>query len=251
MRVIGVIPARYKSSRLEGKALADINGKTMVQHVYERARLARNLNDVLVATDDERILRAVAGFGGRAVMTSVDHRSGTDRVAQAIASDAADVIVNIQGDEPMLDPIMIEEVVEPFRRGTAAGIVTLKKEVFLDSEFADPSVVKVVTDALGFALYFSRSLIPFPQAGSPHFRVFEHVGIYAYSRESLLKLAALPVSPLEEVESLEQLRALENGISILVVETASKSQSISVDTAADLERVRAALLATSAQRINA
>ena len=251
MRVIGVIPARYKSSRLEGKALADIHGKTMVQHVYERARLAKNLDDVVVATDDERILRAVVDFGGRAVMTSIDHRSGTDRVAEAIAFDPADVIVNIQGDEPMLDPAMIEEVVGPFRRGAATGIVTLKKEVFHDSEFADPGVVKVVTDADGLALYFSRSLIPFPHARGPRFRVFEHVGVYAYSRESLLKLAALPVSSLEEVESLEQLRALENGISILVVETASKGESISVDTAADLERVRAALLATSTQRITA
>jgi 3-deoxy-manno-octulosonate cytidylyltransferase (CMP-KDO synthetase) len=238
MRVIGVIPARYKSSRLEGKALADIHGKTMVQHVYERARQAKNLDDVVVATDDQRIFRAVLAFGGKATMTSVDHRSGTDRVAEAVASDPADVIVNIQGDEPMLDPLMIEEVVEPFRQGTVAGIVTLKKEVFHDAEFADPGVVKVVTDAHGRALYFSRSLIPFPRPGSQYFRVFEHVGVYAYSRESLFTVAALPVSPLEEIESLEQLRALENGISILVVETASKIQSISVDTAMDLERVR-------------
>jgi 3-deoxy-manno-octulosonate cytidylyltransferase (CMP-KDO synthetase) len=241
MRVIGVIPARYKSSRLEGKPLADILGKPMIQHVYERARLARNLDDVIVATDDESIRRAVVEFGGKVVMTSAEHRSGTDRVAEAIASDRADVVVNIQGDEPMLDPVMLEEVVAPFRQGTSVGLVTLKKEVFRDDEFADPGVVKVVTDPNGMALYFSRSLIPYPRNRTRHFRVFEHVGVYAYTRECLLKLAALPVSPLEEIESLEQLRALENGIPILVVETKSCAQSISVDTQVDLERVREAL----------
>jgi len=241
MRVIGVIPARYKSSRLEGKPLADILGRSMVQHVYERARQARNLDEVLVATDDERIRHAVETFGGKAVMTSAEHRSGTDRVAEAIATLDADVIVNIQGDEPMLDPVMLEEVVEPFTQGTAAGLVTLKKEVFHDSEFTDPGVVKVVTDPHGNALYFSRSLIPYARNRTPHLRVFEHVGVYAYSRACLLRLASLPVSPLEEIESLEQLRALENGIGILVVETRSRAHSISVDTPEDLERVRAAM----------
>src|SRR6185369_13247689 len=241
MRVIGVIPARYKSSRFEGKPLADIHGKPMVQHVYERARLARNLDDVLVATDDQRIYRAVEAFGGKAVMTSEEHRSGTDRVAEAMASDAADVVVNVQGDEPMLDPLMLEEVVAPFRQGTPVGLVTLKKEVFHDWEFADPGVVKVVTDPQGIALYFSRSLIPYPRNRVAHFRVFEHVGVYAYTRECLLRLAALPVSHLEEIEGLEQLRALENGIAILVIETRSRAQGISVDTQADLERVREAM----------
>src|SRR5262245_15181592 len=241
MRVIGVIPARYRSSRLEGKPLADILGKPMIQHVYERARQASNLDCVVVATDDERIRRAVADFGGEAVMTSAEHRSGTDRVAEAIASDSADIVVNIQGDEPMLDPVMLEEVIEPFRQGTSAGLVTLKKEVFHDDEFADPGGVKVVTDPRGIALYFSRSLVPYPRSRTPHFRVFEHVGVYAYTRNCLLQLAALPVSPLEEIESLEQLRALENGIPILVVETQSRTQGISVDTQADLERVREAL----------
>ena len=238
MRVIGVIPARFKSSRLEGKPLADILGRTMVQHVYERARLAKNLDDVLVATDDERIRRAVVDFGGKAVMTSPEHLSGTDRVAEAIAGIDADIVVHIQGDEPMLDPVMLEEVVAPFREGTSAGLVTLKKEVFHDAEFADPGVVKVVTDPRGMALYFSRSLIPYPRKRTAHFRVFEHVGVYAYRRDCLLRLAAMPVSPLEEVESLEQLRALENGIAILVLETHSRTQGISVDTLADLKRVR-------------
>src|SRR3954468_12360640 len=238
MRVIGVIPARFESSRFPGKALADILGRPMVQHVYERARRATNLDDVLVATDDERIRSAVTAFGGAVVMTSPDHRSATDRVAEAATALDADVVVNIQGDEPMLDPLMLEEVVAPFREGTAAALVTLKKEVLHDSEFADPGVVKVVTDPRGMALYFSRSLIPYPRHRTSGFRVFEHLGVYAYTRECLLRLAALPVSPLEEVESLEQLRALENGIPILVVETRSRVQAISVDTEADLERVR-------------
>lgn len=241
MRAIGIIPARFKSSRLEGKPLAEIHGKPMIQHVYERARLARNLDDILVATDDERIQRVAVGFGAKVVMTSVEHRSGTDRVAEAAASDVADVVVNIQGDEPMLDPMMLEEVIAPFRDGTAFELVTLKKQVFHETEFADPGVVKVVTAPNGAALYFSRSLIPHPHRRVTHFRVFEHVGVYAYTRECLLRLASLPVSPLEEIESLEQLRALENGIPILVVETRSQSQSISVDTYDDLERVRNAL----------
>jgi 3-deoxy-manno-octulosonate cytidylyltransferase (CMP-KDO synthetase) len=241
MRVIGVIPARFKSSRLEGKPLADILGRPMVQHVYERARQAKGLDDVIVATDDERIRRAVTDFGGKAVVTSSEHRSGTDRVAEAVAGFDADVVVNIQGDEPMLDPVMLQEVVAPFHDGTAAGIVTLKKQVFHESDFADPGVVKVVTDRRGMALYFSRSLIPFPRSRTPHFAVFEHLGVYAYTRDCLQRLSNLPVSPLEEIEGLEQLRALENGIAILVVETRSRAQTISVDTQADLERVRQAM----------
>ncbi len=238
MRIIGVIPARYKSSRLEGKPLADIHGKSMVQHVYERARRASCLDDIVVATDDERIRSTVESFGGTAVMTSADHRSGTDRVAEAVRGMDADVIVNIQGDEPMLDPAMLAEVVDPFRSGASAGVVTLKKRVMHESEFADPGVVKVVTDPAGYALYFSRSLIPYPRQRTPRFAVFEHLGLYAYTRSALMQLAELPPSELEEIESLEQLRALENGIRILVIETASRQEMLSVDTQADLERAR-------------
>ena len=214
----------------------------MVQHVYERARRASCLDDVVVATDDERIRSAVEGFGGKAVMTSADHRSGTDRVAEAVRGMDADaivnVIVNIQGDEPMLDPAMIAEVVDPFRSGASAGVVTLKKRVMHESEFADPGVVKVVTDPSGYALYFSRSLIPYPRQRTPRFAVFEHLGLYAYTQSALMRLAELPPSELEEIESLEQLRALENGIRMLVIETASRQEMLSVDTQADLERAR-------------
>jgi 3-deoxy-manno-octulosonate cytidylyltransferase (CMP-KDO synthetase) len=238
MRIIGVIPARYKSSRLEGKPLADIHGKSMVQHVYERAKSSSVLHDVVVATDDERIRANVLGFGGQVVMTSAEHRSGTDRVAETARHMDADVLVNIQGDEPMLDPLMLAELVDPFHKGTAAGMVTLKKRVVHESDFADPGVVKVVTDPAGYALYFSRSLIPFPRLRTARFAVFEHLGLYAYTREALLHLAWLPPSELEEIESLEQLRALENGIRILVIETASRQEMLSVDTQADLERAR-------------
>jgi 3-deoxy-manno-octulosonate cytidylyltransferase (CMP-KDO synthetase) len=245
MRIIGVIPARYKSSRLEGKPLADILGKPMVQHVYERAKRAPCLDEVVVATDDERIRSAVESFGGRVAMTSADHRSGTDRVAEATRNIAADVIVNIQGDEPMLDPSMLAELVEPYKSATDASIVTLKKRVAHESDFADPGVVKVVTDPAGYALYFSRSLIPYPRQPTPQFAVFEHLGLYAYTRDALMRLAELPPSTLEEIESLEQLRALENGIRILVVETASRQDMLSVDTQADLERARELLSAVS------
>jgi len=245
MRIIGVIPARYKSSRLEGKPLADILGKPMVQHVYERAKRAPCLDEVVVATDDERIRSAVESFGGMVAMTRADHRSGTDRVAEATRTIAADVIVNIQGDEPMLDPAMLAELVEPYKRATDASIVTLKKRVAHESDFADPGVVKVVTDPAGFALYFSRSLIPYPRQRTSQFAVFEHLGLYAYTRDALMRLAELPPSALEEIESLEQLRALENGMRILVVETASRQDMLSVDTQADLERARELLGAVS------
>lgn len=238
MRIAGVIPARYQSSRFPGKPLAHLLGKPMIQHVWERAQAAGCLDEVLIATDDSRIRDAVVAFGAEAVLTSTSHPSGTDRVAEAIAARNADVVVNIQGDEPMIDPLMIAEVVAPFRQGTAAELVTLKKEVFHGTEFADPGVVKVVTDPHGWALYFSRSLIPYPQRQTPHFHVYEHVGLYAYTRDCLLRLARLPVSVLEEIESLEQLRALENGIRILVLETACKTTAVSVDTPEDLEKVR-------------
>jgi 3-deoxy-manno-octulosonate cytidylyltransferase (CMP-KDO synthetase) len=246
MPIVGVIPARYKSSRFEGKPLADILGKTMVQHVFEHAKRAACLDDVVVATDDERIRSEVERFGGKAVMTGADHQSGTDRVAEAIRNIDADVIVNIQGDEPMLDPVMIGEVVAPFRGATQASVITLKKRVTQESDFEDPGVVKVVTDPAGYALYFSRSLIPHPQRRTARFAVYEHVGLYAYTRAALMQLARLPPSELEQIESLEQLRALENGIRILVVETASRQEMLSVDTQSDLERVRKLLSAVNA-----
>ena len=244
MAVIGIIPARYKSTRLEGKALADIHGKTMVQRVYENARRSPALDRVVVATDDERVLRAVAAFGGEAVMTSPGHSCGTDRVAEAALSLDAGVIVNIQGDEPLMDPIIIDECVGALRDHPEAGLGTVMKRI-PESAYHDPSVVKVVCDAGGRALYFSRSLIPYPRFRTPEFAAFEHIGVYAYRRDCLARLSRTPPSVLEQIEGLEQLRALENGIAIQVVETAFAGELVSVDTAADLERVRAILGASA------
>jgi 3-deoxy-manno-octulosonate cytidylyltransferase (CMP-KDO synthetase) len=237
MKVLGVIPARYGSTRLAGKPLADINGKPMVQWVYELACQAKTLDSVVVATDDERVSEAVEGFGGKVLLTKREHASGMDRVAEVAFDSDADIFVNIQGDEPLLDPLMIDECVEALNNGSQAQFSTVIKAVGEES-FADPSVVKVVRDNAGRALYFSRSLLPYPRNKTADFRVFEHIGLYAYSKECLRRLASLPPSPLEQIEGLEQLRALENGIAIQVVETKSRQELVSVDTQQDLERVR-------------
>ena len=238
MRVIGVIPARYKSSRLEGKALADIHGKPMIQHVWERCRPASSLDQLLVATDDVRIQEAVESFGGEVVMTDPAHASGTDRVAEAVAGVDCDVVVNIQGDEPMLDPLMIDELVEPFRGEAGTEMVTLKQLITEEPELSDPNVVKVVSDIRGDALYFSRSLVPRLGSRSKDYQAFKHLGLYAYAKPCLAKLSSLSPTPLEQIERLEQLRALENGVRIRVVLTRSQGRGVSVDTPEDLEAAR-------------
>ena len=238
MRVVGVIPARYKSSRLDGKALADIHGKPMIQHVWERCRGARSLDRLLVATDDVRIQEAVALFGGEVVMTDPGHASGTDRVAEAVRDIDCDVVVNIQGDEPMLDPLMIDELVEPFRAEAATEMVTLKQLITEEPERTDPNVVKVVSDIRGNALYFSRSLIPSLSSRAKDYGAYKHLGLYSYSKDCLAKLSSLSAAPLEQIERLEQLRALENGVRIRVVLTRSQGRGVSVDTPEDLETVR-------------
>jgi 3-deoxy-manno-octulosonate cytidylyltransferase (CMP-KDO synthetase) len=240
MKVLGVIPARYKSTRLPAKPLADILGKPMVQHVYENAKRAVQLDSVVVATEDERIFAAVKAFGGTVVMTNPDHLSGTDRVAEVAAGSDAAIVVNIQGDEPLLDPAMIDECVQALKgelSDATVGMSTVVKRIG-EEGFHDPSVVKLVKDVRGRALYFSRSLIPYPRVRTEGFGVFEHVGLYAYTKECLRRLSKLPPGQLEQIESLEQLRALENGIAIQVVETKCVSELVSVDTPADLERVR-------------
>jgi 3-deoxy-manno-octulosonate cytidylyltransferase (CMP-KDO synthetase) len=238
MHVIGVIPARYASTRLPGKALREIGGKTMIQRVYERCADARALDALYVATDDGRILQAVQAFGGRAVMTSPDHASGTDRIAEAVQSLPADIVVNIQGDQPFLDPVMIEEVVQPFLAEPRLQMATLRHRIDEAEDLHDPAVVKVVVDLDGFALYFSRARIPYPQKNVPH-DVYEHVGLYAYRRDFLLKIAQSLPTTLERVESLEQLRVLQYGHRIRVVETRCLDHALSgfsVDTPQDLER---------------
>ncbi len=238
MIVAAFIPARYGSTRLEGKPLADINGKPMVQWVYERAKEARLVSEAAVATDDERIFNAVRSFGGRAVMTSPFHRSGTDRIAEAVKGTKADIVVNIQGDEPLIDPKSIDDAIRPLLDDPGIQLCTLKTRITDEEEYRDPNSVKVVTDKDGFALYFSRSPIPYNKKpfkeAAP---AYKHIGLYVYRREFLLKLSELNPTPLEEAEGLEQLRALENGFRIRVVETSYNP--ISVDTPEDLERVRA------------
>ena len=238
MRVVGVIPARYKSSRLEGKALADIHGKPMIQHVWERCRRVTALDRLLVATDDARIRQAVESFGGEAVMTDPEHASGTDRVAEAVEQVDCDVVVNIQGDEPMLDPRMIDELVEPFVSDAATEMVTLKQLITEDEELTNQNVVKVACDIRGDALYFSRSLIPCLSSRAQDHRVYKHLGLYSYSKACLKKLSSLSPAPLERIERLEQLRALENGVRIRVVLTKSEGRGVSVDTPEDLETAR-------------
>jgi len=242
-RVAGIIPARYGSTRLPGKALKLIHGKPMIQRVYERSKQAGVLDLVCVATDDERIARVVAGFGGRAIMTSPDHPTGTDRLAEAVRSLEAKVVVNIQGDQPFIDSVMIEEVVQPLLDDESINMSTLMHPISRPEDFQDPGVVKVVVDRAGFALYFSRSLIPYPRTAEVH-RVYEHVGLYAYRREFLLKIAELPPTLLEKVEALEQLRVLEHGYRIHVVATGCQDNELSgfsVDTSADLGRAEAML----------
>ena len=235
-RIVGVIPARYGSSRFEGKVLADIAGKPMIQWVYERASQSKTLDELFVAVDDPRVQSKVEGFGGKAIMTGVHHKSGTDRIAEVVEKMAADIIVNIQGDQPLIDPNMIDEAVQPMIDNPEIRMSTLKRKIEKD-EFDDPGVVKVVVDEKDFALYFSRSLIPYPRYDE-NIQVFEHVGLYVYRKDFLLEISQMPQGYLEKIESLEQLRVLEKGYKILVVETKmDKAAGISVDTPEDLERV--------------
>jgi 3-deoxy-manno-octulosonate cytidylyltransferase (CMP-KDO synthetase) len=240
---VAIIPARYQSTRLPGKALEDIAGRPMIEHVYRRAAAAASVSRVIVATDDRRILDAVERFGGEARLTSVSHQSGTDRLAEVAASLDCDLIVNVQGDEPLLMPETIDAAVAPFTADPSSAVAgrmemsTLRRRITDASELHDPNVTKIVVDADGFAMYFSRAPIPFTRAGQPPVTAWAHVGLYVYRRATLLRLAALPQTAMEQAEALEQLRALEHGIRIKAVATAS--QTIGVDTREDLERVRA------------
>jgi 3-deoxy-manno-octulosonate cytidylyltransferase (CMP-KDO synthetase) len=241
--VIAIIPARFASTRLPGKALADIGGRPMIEHVYRRASAARSVSSVIVATDDERIYRAVAAFGGTAHMTSPRHPSGTDRLAEVAANTACDIIVNVQGDEPLIDPATIDQAVAPLLEDRALEMSTLRHRIDDRTEIENPHLTKVVVDRDQYALYFSRAAIPFLREGGTPAPAWAHIGLYVYRRTTLLRLASLPPSVLERSEALEQLRALENGIRIKVVETVHRS--IGVDTPEDLERVRRLMPAVS------
>ncbi|HEX6464669.1 MAG TPA: 3-deoxy-manno-octulosonate cytidylyltransferase [Vicinamibacterales bacterium] len=239
---VAVIPARYHSTRLPGKALVDIAGHPMIEHVYRRAAAAASIAHVIVATDDRRIADAVEAFGGEARMTSSSHESGTDRLAEVAASLDCDLIVNVQGDEPLLAPETIDAAVEPLAANPSIEMSTLRRKIVDASEHTNPNVTKVVVDGEGFAMYFSRSPIPYTRAGQPGAAAWAHIGLYVYRRRTLLRLASLPPTALERAEALEQLRALEHGIRIKAVKTAY--QTIGVDTREDLDRVRALLAQT-------
>ena len=231
---VAVIPARYRSSRLPGKPLADIGGRPMVEHVYRRAEAAESVQAVLVATDDTRIRDAVTAFGGVARMTASAHRSGTERLAEAARDLRCDIVVNLQADEPLVDPDAIDRVVRALGEDPDAPMSTVRCALAGAGELADPNVVKVVADAGGNALYFSRAAIPHHTGESAG--AYRHVGLYAYRRQFLLQVAALAATPLERAERLEQLRVLEHGYRIRTVEIAAGP--VGVDTPDDLERVR-------------
>ena len=235
MKILCVIPARYASTRLPGKPLADIAGKPMICRVYDRAVQAACVSEVVVATDDSRVKQAVEAHGGKAMMTAREHPTGTDRLAEvAAAYPTADLIINVQGDEPLLEPAVLNQLAAAFDGDEDLCMATVMTEITDAREQTNPNNVKVVTDKQGYALYFSRSLLPYPryQKGVP---VYKHIGIYAYRRDFLLQYAAMPPTPLEETEALEQLRALENGYRIKVIKT--NHRFVGVDTAEDLALV--------------
>jgi 3-deoxy-manno-octulosonate cytidylyltransferase (CMP-KDO synthetase) len=235
--VLAVIPARYASTRFPGKPLAPIAGRPMIQHVVERVRQAQTVTRVVVATDDERIRAAVAEFGGEAVMTRSDHRSGTDRVAEVSAHIAADVYVNVQGDEPLIAPETIDAIVSAMLEDESVQVATPCIEIAEANDIMDPNIVKVVLDFDGNALYFSRAPIPWVRDSSAGLAVshWKHLGLYAFRHSALVEYPTLPPGQLEPIEQLEQLRWLENGFRIRVVETAH--DAVSVDVPADAERV--------------
>jgi 3-deoxy-manno-octulosonate cytidylyltransferase (CMP-KDO synthetase) len=213
----------------------------MIEHVYRRASAARGVDRVVVATDDERIATTVERFGGVARLTRKTHRTGTDRVAEAAAGLPCEIVVNVQGDEPLIEPRMIEEALLPFQEDPLVAMATLRRAIADERDYTNPNVVKVVVDRRGDALYFSRAAIPFSRPAADATRAYKHVGLYAYRREFLLTLAGLAPTPLEVAESLEQLRVLEHGFRIRTIET--QFESVGVDTPEDLERARALLSA--------
>ncbi|HKV25427.1 MAG TPA: 3-deoxy-manno-octulosonate cytidylyltransferase [Candidatus Acidoferrum sp.] len=235
--VVIVIPARYASTRLPGKPLVSLSGKPMIQRVYERAKLATRAQRVIVATEDERIVKAVESFGGEARMTRPDHRTGTERVAEVAAHEKGDVFVNVQGDEPLLDPASVDTAVSSLLEEPAASIATVATPIRTPADIMDPNVVKAVLDFDGNAIYFSRAPIPWVRdsAGKIQVRHLKHLGLYVFQRDALLEYPTLPQGELERIEQLEQLRWLENGWKIRVAEV--EHDAVSVDVPEDVARV--------------
>ena len=250
MKIAVIIPSRFGSTRFEGKPLALISGKPMIQRVYEAALGANNVTDVVVATDDQKIVDAVQGFGGRALMTAADNRSGTDRVAEAAARmglSMDDIVINVQGDQPLLDPKCLDDVTAPFFSapetggddGPSIGMTTLAFKIVNPDEITNPKDVKVTFDVRGNALYFSRSPIPFGRDEATSFDTYKHLGVYAYTRRFLEMFRKLPEGRLEAIEKLEQLRALEYGHRIRIVLTPYDSPE--VDLPEDIPRIEGLL----------
>lgn len=236
MKFLGVIPARYLSTRLEGKPLKDINGHSMIEWVYKRSKKSF-LDELVVATDDERIKKEVEKFGGKAILTSTVHQNGTSRIAEVCEKYLDyDVIINIQGDEPLIESEMIDSLINTFKENEDLVMATLKHRLINDEEIKNPNNVKVVCDKNDYALYFSRSVIPYPRNKNTT-NYFKHIGIYGYKRDFVLEYSKMELTNLENSESLEQLRVLENGYKIKVLET--KYSLIGVDTPENLEEVRA------------
>lgn len=241
---MAIIPSRYQSTRLPGKPLALIAGRPMVEHVYRRAADARRVDAVVVATDDARVAEAVDAFGGVAVMTRADHATGTDRLAEVAQALDSDIVLNVQGDEPLMTADAIDAVTELLLDRPADLMATLRTRTADARDLDAPSVVKLVVDRAGYALYFTRSRVPFVRPGHPEPVFWKHLGLYAYRRSFLATLAGLAPTPLEQAEGLEQLRALEHGYRINTAETSA--DTIGVDTPEDLDRVRQRLAAGSA-----
>lgn len=238
MNTLCVIPARFASTRLPGKPLADICGKPMISRVYEQAAKAKRLTGVIAAVDDERVYDAVVKNGGKAMMTAKDHPTGTDRLAEvAAAHPEAELIINVQGDEPLIEPAIIDELAAAFDDDPDLQMATVKSPMTNPEDIKNPNNVKVVTDKNGYALYFSRSVLPYPRENTG-VTVYKHIGIYAYKRDFLLNYAKMEPTSLETTESLEQLRALENGYKIKVIKT--DFHFVGVDTREDLEAVNKA-----------
>jgi len=235
--VVIVIPARYGSTRLPGKPLVSLAGKPMIQHVYERAKMAERAQRVIVATDDERIVKAVEAFGGVARMTRPDHRTGTERVAEVAAHEKGDVFVNVQGDEPLLDPVAVDTAIDALLEEPAAPIATVATLIKTPADIMDPNVVKTVLDFDNNGLYFSRAPIPWVRdtASKIQVRHWKHLGLYVFQRDALLEYPTLPQGELERIEQLEQLRWLENGWKIRVAEV--EHDAVSVDVPEDVARV--------------
>jgi len=238
MEVVGVIPARYSSTRFEGKVLAKIAGKPMLQHVWERAKQAIVLEDLIIACDDERVAKVAQEFGAKVIMTSKAHTSGTDRIAEIINFLDVKIVINIQGDEPLIHPVMIDTVAQALLDDKMVPMATLMKKIENPEEINDPHVVKVVVDKNNFAIYFSRAPIPYlapnSEVTSPVY--YKHIGLYGYTKDFLFTYKNLPVSTLETIERLEQLRVLHEGLKIKVIET--KYETIGVDTPEDLEKLK-------------